>query len=138
MGVFTALGRMAAWTAAQALLFVATYQLAWHGVRCLRGPPRRDIAFGIGLHYGVYLLLLLATANGVARVLCSRKRTQWGVTLACLGIWTAYWFPGLSSTPYRTSLVLALGAGALFACHFPVRAVAARIGRPGRNSGHEA
>lgn len=54
--------------------------------------------------------------------------------------WTMAWSGAATTTQFaaRTSLVLALGAAALFTCHFPVRAVAARIGRPGRNSGHEA
>lgn len=138
MSALSALGKIIAWTAVQLLVFIATYELAFRGVQHFRGPLRRDIAFGIGLHYGVYLLVILAAANGIARVLASRRRTRLGTLLACMGIWTAYWFPGLPSTPYRTSLVLALGAVALLACHFPVRTVAAKIGRPERNPDHEA
>jgi hypothetical protein len=102
-------GKVVAWTALQFMFFVVAYEIVRFSVLTYRGYIRRDFAYGIGLHYGVYLLILLALINSVVQVLSSRMKVRVFVAVACVGLWAAYWLPSASSIPYRAALVLTLG-----------------------------
>ncbi len=101
------------WMGVQLLLFAVAYTIVYESVRFHRDSMRRDLGYGIMLHYGLYPFGALAAANGVIQTSALSLKAKVVGWAACAGIFCAYLWPRFSITPYRASLLLIVGIACL-------------------------
>jgi hypothetical protein len=101
------------WMGLQLLLFAAAYTIAYESVRFYRGSLKRDLGYGIMLHYGLYLFGALAAASGVIQTSALSLRAKIIGAAVCAGVFFIYLWPSFPITPYRGSLLLVVGIACL-------------------------
>lgn len=99
----------------QLSLALAIYQSGYAGYHWLAGTIRRDISFGLQLHFSLYLFSALALINAICLVGFGWRRAGLISLSVCLGLWALFWLNILLAMPYRSLLVLAAGGVALAA-----------------------
>jgi hypothetical protein len=99
------------------LLVMATQTIAfvvlWNWmVTIARSHDRfpREIAFGIGIHYGAMMMIALFIGCGIVAAFSSRPRLRWGAILGGLLAWVVLLSPALESRPFALPAFIVLGA----------------------------
>lgn len=99
--------------AAAAIVGVGDLSIGYAGYHWLAGTIRRDISFGLQLHFSLYLFSALALINAICLVGFGWRRAGLISLGVCLGLWALFWLNILLAMPYRSLLVLAAGGFAL-------------------------
>ncbi len=113
MNTFRRLSTAFIWMGVQLLLFAGAYTIAYEFARFHRGSMRRDLGYGIMLHYGLCLFGALAAANGVIQTSALGLRAKIIGAAVCGGFYFIYLWPSFPITPYRASLLLVVGIACL-------------------------
>ena len=93
----------------QVLLYVSIYQISFDLYSVAFGSVRPDLAYGISLHYGLYVYGLLATINAGLTYVFAYTISRLFCVAACSFVWIFLWVEGAFSMPYRFLLVVAAG-----------------------------
>ncbi len=93
----------------QSLLFWGLWSLGVNIADDMGHEQRRDLSFGIGIHYGTWLILWIFLVGSLVGGFCRNSVIRWGAISVPLVAWVWLLSGALGSYPIRMAVFLGLG-----------------------------